>query len=130
VIPAIIFGLYWAFVTQTVILEGKTGREALRASKAIVYGRWWETLGMSIVIPLILFVVASVVLIPVFILMLVLSDIPVVFYALGGITDAVYAIVSTMAVTAVYYKLKSAQPAMSVAAETKEQTARDDQAMA
>lgn len=40
-IPGIIFMVYYAFVEQIVILEDKSGMNALNRSKELVKGRWW-----------------------------------------------------------------------------------------
>ncbi len=41
IIPGIIFGIWFSFTFYTVILEGKRGASALKASKEMVTGRWW-----------------------------------------------------------------------------------------
>lgn len=50
VIPAIIFGVYWAFATYVVALKGKSGLDALRYSQVVVRGRWWKVVGYLIVL--------------------------------------------------------------------------------
>jgi hypothetical protein len=42
IIPGIIFSLWYTFAYYVIILEEKTGMNALRESKKMVYGRWWE----------------------------------------------------------------------------------------
>ncbi|MFH1287011.1 MAG: hypothetical protein ABII02_04675 [Candidatus Magasanikbacteria bacterium] len=44
VIPGIIFAVWFSFSMYTVIFEGKKGVDSLKASKAIVSGRWWSVL--------------------------------------------------------------------------------------
>jgi len=44
IIPGIIFSIWYCFTTYAVILDDKKGREAMRASKALVTGRWWSIL--------------------------------------------------------------------------------------
>lgn len=41
IIPGIIFAVWYAFVTYSVVLSGKAGFMALKDSKALVTGRWW-----------------------------------------------------------------------------------------
>jgi len=41
IVPGIIYGVYWMFVILAVILNDKSGKDALDYSKAIVMGRWW-----------------------------------------------------------------------------------------
>lgn len=43
VIPGIIFGVYWIFTTQAVVLDGKKNMDAMDQSKALVQKRWWST---------------------------------------------------------------------------------------
>lgn len=42
IIPGIIFAVWYSFSTYVVIFEGAKGLSALRASKALVAGRWWS----------------------------------------------------------------------------------------
>ena len=54
---AILWAVRWTFVVQAVMLEGWSGRTALRASAAAVRGSWWRTLVTNAVL---LFVVTAV----------------------------------------------------------------------
>ncbi|MDP3793544.1 MAG: hypothetical protein Q8R07_02210, partial [Candidatus Uhrbacteria bacterium] len=49
IIPGFIYSVFWGFATYAVILNDKSGREALRYSKSIVKGRWWKTFWYNIV---------------------------------------------------------------------------------
>jgi hypothetical protein len=42
IIPGVIIGVWFCFVHLTVVLEGKRGREALKASKSHVAGMWFD----------------------------------------------------------------------------------------
>lgn len=42
VIPGIIFMVWYSFTYYTVIFDGQRGTNALRASKSLVVGRWWQ----------------------------------------------------------------------------------------
>lgn len=44
IIPGLIFTVWYAFVGFTLVIEGAKGFNALRASKALVVGRWWSIL--------------------------------------------------------------------------------------
>ncbi len=50
IVPGIIFMVWFAFSTYTLILEDKHGVEALKASKALVVGRWWDVFGRFILL--------------------------------------------------------------------------------
>jgi hypothetical protein len=50
IIPGIIFAVWFAFSNYTLILEGKRGTEALKASKALVDGRWGDVFGRFILL--------------------------------------------------------------------------------
>lgn len=53
VVPAIIFGIFWSFAIYAVMLNNKSGMDALRHSKDVVSGRWWRVFGVLIVFGLI-----------------------------------------------------------------------------
>lgn len=42
IVPGIIFMAWYGFTFYSVIFEGEKGMSALRASKKLVVGRWWE----------------------------------------------------------------------------------------
>lgn len=50
VIPAVIFGTYWIFLEQAVVLSNKRYMDALRYSKSLVKGRWWEVFGRMLML--------------------------------------------------------------------------------
>ncbi|TSC84320.1 MAG: membrane protein [Parcubacteria group bacterium Gr01-1014_13] len=41
ILPGIIFAVWYSFASYAVIFEGAKGLSAMRASKALVVGRWW-----------------------------------------------------------------------------------------
>lgn len=45
IVPGVIFGVYWTFAATVVLLQNKSGLDALRHSKALVHGRWWSVVG-------------------------------------------------------------------------------------
>lgn len=61
IVPGIIFAVWYAFVLYSVVLDNKRGLEALRASKAVVTGRWLAVL-WRLLLPGLAFIVASAVL--------------------------------------------------------------------
>ena len=50
---AIYFGLTWAFIVQTVVLEGRGARSSLSRSSFLVKKAWWRVLGILIILGLI-----------------------------------------------------------------------------
>jgi hypothetical protein len=42
IIPGLIFAVWYNFTSYVVILEGAKGLDAMRASKSLVVGRWWQ----------------------------------------------------------------------------------------
>lgn len=61
IVPGIIFAVWYAFVLYAVVLDDKRGMEALRASKAVVTGRWLAIV-WRLILPGVAFVIASAVL--------------------------------------------------------------------
>ncbi|HSR88769.1 MAG TPA: hypothetical protein VLK22_00005 [Candidatus Udaeobacter sp.] len=53
IIPGIIFAVWYTFASYAVILDGAKGLNALRASKALVVGRWWAVAGRILFIALV-----------------------------------------------------------------------------
>ena len=54
VIPGIIFMVWYSFTYYIVVFDGQRGANALRASKSLVIGRWWQMVWRMIV-PIFLF---------------------------------------------------------------------------
>lgn len=61
IIPGIIFTIWYIFISYVIILEGKTGLSALRASKELVVGRWWSIVWRLFVSGLIFGISAAIV---------------------------------------------------------------------
>jgi hypothetical protein len=53
VVPAIYLGICWSLIYAVMIVEGRFGMMALRRSRQLVSGRWWQTLGIILVAALI-----------------------------------------------------------------------------
>lgn len=49
VVPGIIWGLYYLFLYESVVLRDLSGMEALRYSKRLVQGNWWNVFGIMLV---------------------------------------------------------------------------------
>ena len=64
IVPGIIFDVYWIFVIFVVILNDKSGKDALDHSKKIVKGRWWTVVGYSIVFGILGFIVLMIGVVP------------------------------------------------------------------
>jgi len=67
IIPAIIFGIWYAFSNFTFFAEGLKGRAALGKSHFLVKGRWWGVFGRLLLVGLII----SIVLLPLSLLSLI-----------------------------------------------------------
>ncbi len=57
IIPGIIWGIFYAFTLYVVAIEGIGGRAALKRSKALVRGHWWEVFAYVLPVHLGLFLV-------------------------------------------------------------------------
>ncbi|MFH1426527.1 MAG: hypothetical protein ABIG66_03840 [Candidatus Kerfeldbacteria bacterium] len=60
-VPGLIFSIYWLFITPAVVIGGKKYFEALKYSKQLLQGHWWQAFG-RIVVLLIVFVIIALVL--------------------------------------------------------------------
>ena len=45
IVPGVYFGIAWGLYACVIAFEDKKGWDALRASKELVQGKWWKTLG-------------------------------------------------------------------------------------
>lgn len=63
-IPSIIFSVWFVFVVYAVTLDGAKNTGALRASKALVHGRWWGVLWRLLLPAVLYLVIAGVIQIP------------------------------------------------------------------
>jgi hypothetical protein len=61
IIPGIIFSVWFAFVFYAVVLDNKKTTEAMKASKALVSGRWWSVFWLLLA-PGIVFAVVMIIL--------------------------------------------------------------------
>ena len=50
IVPGVYFGIAWGLYACVIAFEDKSGWEALRASKALVQGKWWRTAGYMFVL--------------------------------------------------------------------------------
>jgi hypothetical protein len=94
----------WAFVEWAVIIEDKSGRDALPASADTVRGHWWRTLGVSAVVVAIGLGTAPVL----GLLMLLFTDWPLP--TVNGVSSVLFlALVpwTAVALTLLYYDLKA-----------------------
>lgn len=60
VIPAIIFAVWFNFVTYAVVLEGKKGFSALSFSRQLVSGYWWKVFWRNLVLFVLVFVISLI----------------------------------------------------------------------
>ncbi len=59
IIPGLIFAVWYNFTSYVVILEGVQGLDAMRASKALVVGRWWPIAWRLVVAAVVFGVISS-----------------------------------------------------------------------
>jgi hypothetical protein len=64
IVPGVIFSVWYAFITNTVLFEEKKGMEAMAASKNLVIGRWWKIL-WRLIVPAFLYTIIAFVLVTV-----------------------------------------------------------------
>jgi hypothetical protein len=50
IIPGIIFGVFYIFWVNALVLRNFSGYDALTYSKSLVEGQWWKTFGITIVL--------------------------------------------------------------------------------
>ena len=48
IVPGVVYLIYYTFVTNTVVLRGKSGKAALDYSENLVRGNWWKVLSISL----------------------------------------------------------------------------------
>ncbi|MBN2567375.1 hypothetical protein JXB02_04810 [Candidatus Woesearchaeota archaeon] len=90
IVPGIIFAVFWMFILYLVVLRDKVGRAALRASRALVQGRWWRTLGYALVIGLFSVAVMVIIAIPLSV-MFFLAPQPILTFVIDVLAEAVAA---------------------------------------
>lgn len=64
IIPGIIFGVYWTFTVESVVLRNRYGRDALKYSKELVEGHWWAVFGYDILLFCFVILVIAISIIP------------------------------------------------------------------
>ncbi|MEF8846998.1 MAG: hypothetical protein V5A57_01020 [Candidatus Paceibacterota bacterium] len=60
VIPGIIFSIWFVFSRYVLVAENKKGTGALKASKKLVEGHWWDVLGRVVFLGLVALVVGAI----------------------------------------------------------------------
>ncbi|GAB0175321.1 MAG: hypothetical protein HHAS10_12000 [Candidatus Altimarinota bacterium] len=43
IVPGVIYGTYWSFITYIILFFGVDGEKARNHSKSLIMGRWWKT---------------------------------------------------------------------------------------
>lgn len=108
IIPGLIFSVWFAFVIYAVALDGTTNIAALRASKALVQGRWWGVLWRLLLPGAIYLIIAGLIQLPFDALTLAAPSDSVEFIAL--IVSALISLLLTPFITAaqviLYLELK------------------------
>lgn len=102
---AVMWSVRWILATQVVVLEGKTGRAALRASSNLVKHHWWRTLVTNAVLTFVAAAVGPIAGLALLIGLNVSQDIT------SGVSATLYAIaypIATIGVTLLYFRLQAA----------------------
>jgi hypothetical protein len=60
VIPALLIGFFFAFVTYEVVIENQSGRAALKRSYFMIKNNFWEVLGRLIVLEIAYIIISSI----------------------------------------------------------------------
>ena len=68
IIPGIIFAVYWGFALLVVVFREQKYMDALRYSKSLVRGRWWNVFGVILLITVLAFITMAVVVSPAWVL--------------------------------------------------------------
>ncbi len=100
IVPAIIFGVYWIFATYVLIAEKRGVMESLKASKALVKGRWWGVFGYTLLLAIIILGIGMLFEIPAFLLSFVSEPISSL---IGGVFN-ILANAITMPLSIIFFK--------------------------
>jgi hypothetical protein len=95
VVPGIYFMICWSLVFPVMIVEHRFGMTALRRSRQLVNGVWWQTLGIFLV-------AALISRIPALVLKMIWSSIPVLGALLSAATSSI-ADAYGLVVVVIYY---------------------------
>ena len=98
-LPAIYFGVRWAFIVQAALLEGVDARAALSSSTDLVKENWWRVFGIMLVVGMVVGAIGSI-------LGLTVGWIPYAGSVIAGILPTPIAIT---AATLLYYDLRVRQ---------------------
>ena len=107
-VPGIIIGIWLMFSHFALLLEGKRGMEALKASKALVKGRWWPVFCRLLVFGALYLVLVLAVS---FILGVIVPDTAIAGAIVDFVTTLVLAPIATIYFYFLYKDLHSSGPA-------------------
>lgn len=106
IIPSIIFMVWFSFVLHEIVLENKKTIEAMKASKALVTGRWaavlWRLIAPAVIFTLLTFIIQGILSFPTFFI----SENP----SLIGMLINTFIILVTSAVSVLVTPLSTAAP--------------------
>jgi len=110
IIPGIIFFIWYLFVFYTVVLDDKKGIDALKNSKLLVVGRWWQIL-WTILVPTVIYGVAVSVIMSIVELPIILIQGEIAKAAINQVVIAVINLLTTtplmtIAMVALYFSAK------------------------
>lgn len=102
IIPGIIFSVWFAFVLYCVVFEEKKGVEALKASKALVDGRWWSVL-WGLLLPGLVFAILTMI-------AQWIVTIPFAFMGTNSLASIIILSIVTTVVSILFIPLSTAAP--------------------
>lgn len=110
IIPGIIFSIWYSFALFGVVLESERGWAAMKSSKKLVQGRWWEVV-WKLLLPTLVFgigiAIANIIsLILIGMLPLSSESNALVSNIIGSLFSAIFAPLTTLATLNLYFSLK------------------------
>ena len=96
IIPAVIFGVFWAFALYALVVDNTGVAQAMRQSRKIVSGRWWRVFGYLLLLFLIVFAVELMVLLPVALVIGLLGGLAAMLLGLPWLLTAVGVLISVI----------------------------------
>lgn len=108
IVPGIIFSVWLAFSMFAVVLDDKKDADALKFSKSLVEGRWWNVLFLLMIPTVIFIVISGVIQIPLDQIMKNTSSLTIntAMFAIGSVTNALIIPFLISAQTILYTELK------------------------
>ena len=96
IIPAIIFGVFWAFALYALVVDNTGVAQAMRQSRKIVSGRWWTVFIYLLLLALIISAVELMVILPVILIIGLIGGFVGVLLGLPWLLTAVGVLISVI----------------------------------